>query len=64
MARAVWFVNKGTVKGSGKATIFGAFLGNYTDEEIDEFFNWGEGVLKDRLGNSSISVSQNRGYDP
>lgn len=64
MDRAVWFVNKGTVKGSGKATIFGAFLGNYTDEEIDEFFNWGEGVLKDRLGNSSISVSQNRGYDP
>ncbi len=64
MNRAVWFVNNGTVKGSGKATIFGAFLGNYTDEEIDEFYSWGEGVLKDRLGNSSISVSQNRGYDP
>ena len=64
MARAVWFVNKGTVKGSGKATIFGAFLGNYTDEEIDEFFNWGEEQLAERLGNSSITTSQNRDYDP
>ena len=64
MDRAVWFVNKGTVKGSGKATLFGAFLGDYTDEEIDEFYSWGEGVLKDRLGNSSISVSQDRNYSP
>ncbi len=64
MDRAVWFVNKGTVKGSGKATIFGAFLGHYTDEEIDEFFNWGEEQLAERLGNSSITTSQNRDYDP
>ena len=64
MDRAVWFVNKGTVKGSGKATIFGAFLGNYTDEEIDEFFNWGEEQLAERLGNSSITTSQNRDYNP
>ena len=64
MARAVWFVNKGTVKGSGKATIFGAFLGNYTDEEKDEFFNWGEEQLAERLGNSSITTSQNRDYNP
>jgi hypothetical protein len=64
MARGVWFVNKGTVKGSGKALIFGAFLGDYTDEEIDEFYNWGEGVLKERLGNSNISTGIDRNLNP
>ncbi len=64
MDRAVWFVNKGTVTGSGKAVIFGAFLGNYSDEEIDEFYSWGEGVLKERLGNSNISTGVDRNLNP
>ena len=64
MARAVWFVNKGTVKGNGKAVIFGAFLGNYTDEEIDEFFEWGENTLRDRLANSNISTGVDRNLNP
>lgn len=64
--RAIWFVNKGTVKGSGKAVIFGAIIGDYdyTDELIDEFYNWGEENLKDRLGNSSISTSIDKNYNP
>ena len=64
MSRGVWFVNKGTVKGSGKAVIFGAFLGEYTDEQIDEFFDWGEEQLVERLGNSSISTSIDKNYNP
>ncbi|MCR5432683.1 MAG: TIR domain-containing protein [Lachnospiraceae bacterium] len=63
IGRGIWFVNKGTVKGSGNVTVTPQYLGEFTDEEKSEFEQYSMDVVKERLNNGSITIDSDMNYD-